>query len=169
MSDATAVQEQGARRVYIDKASPESYQAFRRAAEAVHAEAVAAGLEPSLLELVNIRASQLNGCAFCLNAHTRTALRAGESPMRLGVLPGWRDTEVFTIRERAALALAEAVTNLEDAAAQESAYTTAREVFTEAEISAVIWAAITINTFNRVSILSKHPVRQTATPQPALR
>lgn len=126
-----AVQEQGARRVYIDKASPASYHAFRRAAEAVHTEAVAAGLKPALLELVNVRVSQLNGCAFCLNVHTRAALRAGESPMRLGVLPGRRDTEVFTVRERAALSLAEAVTHSEEAAALEPAYAAAREVFTE--------------------------------------
>ncbi|WP_030421738.1 carboxymuconolactone decarboxylase family protein [Streptomyces sp. SCSIO 75703] len=168
MSDTTT-QGQDARRVYIDKASPASYRAFRKAAEAVHTEAVAAGLEPVLLELVNIRVSQLNGCAFCLNAHTRAALRAGESPMRLGVLPGWRDTEVFTVRERAALDLAEAVTHVQDATAQESAYAAARETFTEAEISAVLWAAITINAFNRVSVLSKHPVRPTATPPSASR
>lgn len=158
---------QDRRRVFIDKQSPDTYGAFRHAAEAVRAEAAAAGLEPALLELINIRVSQINGCAFCLNTHTRAALHAGESPLRLGVLPGWRDTEVFTDRERAALALAEAVTHPDDAAAQESAYAAAREVFDEAEISAAIWASISINAFNRVSILSKHPVRRSAMPSPA--
>ncbi|MFB6960771.1 carboxymuconolactone decarboxylase family protein [Streptomyces sp. NPDC056309] len=77
------MQEQGPRRVYIDKASPASYQAFRRAAKAVHTETVAAGLKPALLELVNVRVSQLKGCAFCLNVHIRAALRAGESSTHL--------------------------------------------------------------------------------------
>ena len=159
MTDTTHTGEHVRERVFIDKTSPESYKAFRQAAKAVRADAVAAGLEAALLELVNVRVSQINGCAFCLGTHTRAALAAGESPVRLGVLPGWRDTEVFSARERAALGLAEAVTRPEDAAAQESAYEDAREVFTDSAISAVIWAAITINAFNRVSILSKHPVR----------
>ncbi|MGY0490226.1 carboxymuconolactone decarboxylase family protein [Streptomyces sp. WG-D5] len=167
-STVTTTGGQDRRRVFIDKQSPDAYQAFRHAAETVRATAVEAGLEPALLELINIRVSQINGCAFCLNTHTRAALRAGESPLRLGVLPGWRDTEVFTERERAALALAETVTHPEDAVAQESAYGAAREVFDEAELSAAIWAAISINAFNRVSILSKHPVRQAAMVNPAV-
>ncbi|MFF3494377.1 carboxymuconolactone decarboxylase family protein [Streptomyces sp. NPDC002795] len=134
----------------------------------LRAEAAEAGLEPALLELINIRVSQINGCAFCLNTHTRAALGAGESPLRLGVLPGWRDAEVFTDRERAALGLAETVTHPDDATAQEAAYAAAREVFDDAEISAAIWASITINAFNRVSILSKHPVRQAAMPNPVV-
>ena len=102
--------------------------------------------------------SQLNGCAYCLDVHTKAALRAGESPRRLGVLAAWRDTEMFTGTERAALALAEATTDPTNADAQESAYEAARQVLTEDQISAVIWVAITINAFNRVSILSGHPV-----------
>ncbi|MBW8705112.1 Alkyl hydroperoxide reductase AhpD [Streptomyces sp. MBT84] len=111
------------------------------------------------MELINLRVSQLNHCAYCLDIHTRAALRAGETTQRLGVLAAWRDTEVFTPQERAALALAEAVTDPSDAAAQESAYAAAREVLTDDQVSAVIWVAITINAFNRVSILSRHPVR----------
>ncbi|MGW3728678.1 carboxymuconolactone decarboxylase family protein, partial [Streptomyces sp. NPDC000851] len=76
----------------------------------------------------------------------------------------WRDTELFTPAERAALALAEAVTSPADATAQESAYASARETLTEDQISAVIWVAITINAFNRVSIMSKHPVRSSSRP-----
>ncbi len=89
-------------------------------------------------------------------------MRAGETTQRLGVLAAWRDTELFTERERAALALAEATTAPEDAAAQESA-DTARRALDDDQISAVIWVAITINAFNRVSILSKHPVRDLLT------
>ncbi|MET8505208.1 carboxymuconolactone decarboxylase family protein [Streptomyces sp. NPDC004787] len=148
-------------RVYVDKQSPAAYQALVRTAEAVRATAAEAGLDRVLVELVNLRVSQLNGCAYCLDVHTRAALRAGESGRRLGVLAAWRDTELFTPRERAALALAEATTHPADADAQERAYGEARAVFGEDELSAVIWVAITINAFNRVSILSKHPVRET--------
>ena len=155
-------------RIFIDKQTPDAYRAFRQASDTVRAAATAAGLEPALLELINVRVSQINGCAFCLDRHTRTALRDGESPLRLGVLPGWRDAEVFTARERAALGLAESVTHPDDATTQESAYAAAREVFDDAEISAAIWAAITINAFNRVSILSKHPVRRSAMPGPTV-
>jgi AhpD family alkylhydroperoxidase len=103
--------------------------------------------------------SQINRCAYCLNTHTRGALRAGESQQRLGVLPAWRDTQLFTPRERAALALAEATTSPADTALQQEAYGAARQVLTDDEISAVVWVAISINAFNRVSVMSKHPVR----------
>ncbi|MFD5623734.1 carboxymuconolactone decarboxylase family protein [Streptomyces yangpuensis] len=146
-------------RIYLDKQSPAAYQALVKAAEAVRATAAEAGLDRILVELVNLRVSQLNGCAFCLDVHTRAALRAGETTRRLGVLAAWRDTELFTARERAALALAEATTHPTDALAQEQAYAQAREVLGDDEISAAVWAAIAINAFNRVSILSKHPVR----------
>lgn len=147
------------RRVFIDKQSPKAYHALTETAEAVRAVAADAGLDRALVELINLRVSQVNGCAYCLNVHTRAALRAGETTQRLGVLAAWRDTELFTARERAALALAEAVTEPSNAAAQESAYDAARRALTDDEISAAIWVAITINAFNRVSIMSKHPVR----------
>ncbi|AIJ17995.1 alkyl hydroperoxide reductase AhpD [Streptomyces anthocyanicus] len=149
----------GERRVFVDKQSPEAYAALRATAEAVRGVAEAAGLDRILVELVNIRVSQLNACAYCLNAHTRAALRGGETTQRLGVLPAWRDTELFSPRERAALALAEATTHPADAGAQSTAYAEARGVLSDDEISAVIWVAISINAFNRVSVLSKHPVR----------
>ena len=87
------------------------------------------------------------------------ALRAGESPERLGVLPTWRDADVFTPAERAALEPAEATNDPADAEAQASAYAAARKALTEDQISAAIWVAITIGAFNRVSVMSKHPVR----------
>jgi alkylhydroperoxidase family enzyme len=100
----------------------------------------------------------MNGCAYCLDLHTKAALHAGESPQRLGVLAAWRDTGLFTPSERAALALAEATTEPTRADAQTAAYEVARRVLTDDQISAAIWVAITINAFNRVSIMSKHPV-----------
>ncbi|MEU1194136.1 carboxymuconolactone decarboxylase family protein [Streptomyces sp. NPDC005859] len=147
------------RRIFIDKQSPKAYHALVQTSEAVRTTAADAGLERTVVELVNLRVSQLNGCAFCLDVHTRAAVRAGEDTRRLGVLAAWRDTDLFSPLERAALALAEATTVPSDAAAQEAAYADAMEVLTEDQISAVIWVAVTINAFNRVSILSKHPVR----------
>ncbi|MEU1518221.1 carboxymuconolactone decarboxylase family protein [Streptomyces sp. NPDC005811] len=146
-------------RIFIDKQSPKAYHALVQTSEAVRATAAEAGLERALVELVNLRVSQLNGCAFCLDVHTRAAERAGVETRRLGVLAAWRDTELFSPPERAALALAEATTHPADAGAQEAAYAEAREVLTDDQISAVVWVAVTINAFNRVSILSKHPVR----------
>ncbi|WP_208639911.1 carboxymuconolactone decarboxylase family protein, partial [Streptomyces tricolor] len=90
---------------------------------------------------------------------TRAALRAGDTPQRLGVLAAWRDTDLFTPAERAALALAEATTAAADGAAQDAARAAAREVLTDDQTAAVIWVAVTINAFNRVSIMSRHPVR----------
>lgn len=146
------------RRIFIDKQSPKAFHALVQTSEAVRATAADAGLDRTTVELINLRVSQVNGCAYCLDVHTKAALRAGESPRRLGVLAAWRDTEVFTEQERAALALAEVTTDPTDAGAQESAYEGARRILTEDQISAVIWVAVTINAFNRVSILSKHPV-----------
>ncbi|MEN1890929.1 carboxymuconolactone decarboxylase family protein [Streptomyces mirabilis] len=147
-------------RIFIDKQSPKAYHALVQTSEAVRATAADAGLDRAVVELINLRVSQINGCAYCLNVHTRAALRAGETAQRLGVLAAWRDTELFTPAERAALALAEATTEPTDAAAaQETAWADARDVLTDDQISAVIWVAITINAFNRVSIMSKHPVR----------
>ncbi|MFD7619246.1 carboxymuconolactone decarboxylase family protein [Streptomyces sp. NPDC059802] len=148
-------------RIHLDKQSPTAYQALVKTADAVRTTAADAGLDRILVELVNLRVSQLNGCAYCLDVHTRAALRAGETTRRLGVLAAWRDTELFTARECAALALAEATTHPADALAQERAYAEAHEVLSDDELSAVIWVAITINAFNRVSILSRHPVRET--------
>ncbi|WP_243789736.1 carboxymuconolactone decarboxylase family protein [Saccharopolyspora gloriosae] len=147
-------------RVFLDKRTPTVFKALNATAAEVTAQAREIGVERVLLELVNIRASQLNGCAFCLDLHTRRALEAGETIQRLGVLPGWRDTDLFGPRERAALELTEAVTLVAGRHPDDAAYARAREALTDEEVSLVIWAAITINAFNRVSILSQHPVRR---------
>ncbi|MEU9556337.1 carboxymuconolactone decarboxylase family protein [Streptomyces fumanus] len=151
-------------RVFIDKQHPAAYRALVAAAEAVQGAAGAAGLDRTLVELINLRVSQLNACAYCLDLHTRAALRAGETTQRLGVLAAWRDTELFDARERAALALAEATTHPADAAAGTTAYADARAALTDDEISAVIWVAVTMNAFNRISVMSKHPVRKSPVP-----
>ena len=117
MSDRTHIS--APRRIFIDKQSPKAFHALVQASEAVRATASEAGLDRTTVELINVRVSQLNGCAYCLDVHTRAALRAGESPRRLGVLSAWRDTGLFAPSERAALALAEATTDPVNAATQD--------------------------------------------------
>lgn len=151
--------DQTSRRPFLDKEHPAAYRALNGAALKVKAVAEQAGMDRRLVELINLRVSQLNGCAFCLDLHTGISLEAGESPQRLAVLSAWRDTELFSERERAALAVAETVTELPDLHAQDREYAEARQVLSDEEFSAVCWVAITMNAFNRVSIVSRHPVR----------
>ncbi|MFE6090707.1 carboxymuconolactone decarboxylase family protein [Streptomyces massasporeus] len=125
----------------------------------LHAAAVSAAqdakLEPELLELVRIRASQINGCAFCLDLHTRDARGQGETEQRLHTLAAWRETPFFTERERAALALTEAVTLVHDGRVPDAVYAEAAEVFDEDQIAALIWAATVINAYNRIAIATR--------------
>lgn len=110
------------------------------------------GLEKPLLELVKIRASQINGCAFCLAMHVRDARKAGEREDRIAVLPAWRETGWFSDRERAALAWAEAVTTLENQHVPEDIFQQARSQFGERELSDLTLAIIAINGWNRLNI-----------------
>ncbi|MBU3060908.1 carboxymuconolactone decarboxylase family protein [Nocardia sp. NEAU-G5] len=146
-------------RVWIDKQTPEAFHALSALTPAISHAAEAAGLDRSLIELVNVRVSQLNGCPFCLNLHTRAAVTAGVTQQQLDVLPAWRRTDLFTPLERAALGLAELTTELPDEQTLERGYAIARQQMSDDQVSVVIWAATTIGAFNRVSIMSRHPVR----------
>jgi AhpD family alkylhydroperoxidase len=110
------------------------------------------GLEKPLLELVKIRASQINGCAFCLAMHVRDARKAGEREDRIAVLAAWRETGWFNARERAALAWAEAVTTLEGREVPDAVFAQAREQFSEQELADLTLAVIAINGWNRFNI-----------------
>ncbi len=145
--------------VHIDKQTPESYRALVAVATAVTKSAREAGLSRSLTELINVRVSQINGCPSCLEVHHHRAAGAGVTDKQLATLSVWRDTELFGEREQAALRLAEITTTLPDHDTAEREYARARKVLTDDELSAVIWVATTISAFNRVSILSRHPVR----------
>jgi AhpD family alkylhydroperoxidase len=109
------------------------------------------GLEQSLQDLVKTRASQLNGCAYCLDMHTKDARAAGESEQRLYALSAWRETPFFSERERAALSLTEAVTLMADGQVPDEAYELAARHFDEAELAALIWTIVVINAWNRVA------------------
>ena len=110
------------------------------------------GLEPSLIELVKMRTSQINGCAFCLDMHSRDAREAGESERRLYVLPAWRETTLFTPREQAALAWTEALTLITEGHASDADYAAATAEFNEAEMVNLTLAITTINAWNRFAI-----------------
>ena len=145
--------------VLIDKKSPEAYRAAIGVANAVSAAAKDNDLPRTLVELINVRVSQINGCATCLEVHHHKAAAAGVTAKQLATVSQWRDTELFDAREQAALRLAEITTTLPDHDTAEREYARARAELTDGEVSAVIWVAIAINAFNRVSILSRHPVR----------
>jgi len=146
--------------LYLDKQHPALWRAISGLGLKVQEAAEAAGLGAGLLELLNVRISQINGCAYCLDLHVRKAIEAGESSQRLAVLPAWRETALFTDKERAALALVESITELPDQESRETEEAFARQSLTSEEFSAVSWAAVTMNAFNRVSITSHHPVRR---------
>lgn len=112
-------------------------------------------VEAELLELVRIRASQINGCAFCLDMHTKDARAQGESEQRIYALNAWRETPFFSERERAALALAEAVTLVHDGRVPDAVYEEAAGVFDETQIAALIWAVTVINAYNRIAIATR--------------
>lgn len=145
-------------RVWIDKQTPEVFRAMTDVVAVVRERAAAAGVDRDLLELVNLRVSQINGCETCLDTHWRAGLTAGLTPQRMALLPAWRDSALYDDRERAALGLAEAVTRTAGTHLDDAAYAAVRGDLTDDEVSVLVWAAITINAFNRVSILSAHPV-----------
>ena len=118
----------------------------------------ASTLEPKLLELVRLRSSQLNGCAYCVDMHTKDAEAIGESTQRLHLAAVWREAPVFTDRERAALAWAEALTLLPESGAPDGAYADLERVFEPAEIVALTLAIGAINGWNRLSVGFRRPV-----------
>lgn len=144
---------------YLDKAQPAAYKAAVALSEQAGAAAEAAGLDRRFVELVNLRVSQINGCAYCLDLHHRQAIEAGESERRLAVLSTWSETSLFSDQEQAALQLAESITELPEPDERGYVEDLARAVLGDAAYSAVAWVAITMNAFNRISITSHHPVR----------
>ena len=146
-------------RVNIGKAVPELYKAVAAADQLAEQAALAAGWSAGFIHLAKLRASQINGCAFCVRMHARDALAVGESADRLAVLPAWRETEYFSDKESAGLALTEAMTLIADGQISEEVYAQAAAVLTAQEIAALEWLAGIINMWNRVAISSRYPVK----------
>ncbi|HEY1386084.1 MAG TPA: carboxymuconolactone decarboxylase family protein [Dongiaceae bacterium] len=135
-------------RIDFKTAAPGGYAALA----AVQAYVNKSGLEHALLELVKMRASQINGCAFCLAMHSADAVKAGERHERLHLLPAWRETDLYTPRERAALAWTEALTVVAGKDVPDDVYEEARRQFSEKELVDLTYAVITINGWNRICI-----------------
>ena len=115
------------------------------------------GLEPALLDMVNLRASQINGCAYCIDMHWKDLRAAGETEQRLYGLDAWAESPYYTDRERAALAWTEAVTRLEDGHVPDPVFEAARRFFSEAELVALTLAVVAINGWNRLNIAFRTP------------
>ena len=110
------------------------------------------GLEPSLLDLIKLRASQINGCAYCIDMHSKDARTKGETEQRLYGLSVWRETPYYTDRERAALAFTEAVTLIADRRVPDDVYEQARQQFSDEELVKLMIGIVIINTWNRFAI-----------------
>ncbi|HEY1458301.1 MAG TPA: carboxymuconolactone decarboxylase family protein [Solirubrobacteraceae bacterium] len=110
--------------------------------------------DPPLRELVKIRASQINGCAYCIDMHTRAARGAGESEQRLYALAAWRESPLFSERERAALELTDAITNVGDGGVPEELYDRVQAHFSAGELANLILAISAINAWNRIAVSS---------------
>jgi AhpD family alkylhydroperoxidase len=130
------------------KASPQAYKAMAQMEGVVRR----SGIDPKLLELIKVRASQLNGCAFCIDMHTKDARFTGETEQRIYALNAWRETPFFTEKERAALAWTEALTNIQIGHAPDDVYEELSRNFSEEEIVNVTLAITTINAWNRIAI-----------------
>lgn len=130
------------------KAAPEAYRAMAGLEEYIRG----CGLDRSLIELVKIRASQINGCAFCLDMHAKDARANGETEQRIYGLPAWRETPFFTDRERAALDWTEALTCVADGHVPDDLYLRVRDLFGEKELVDLTLVVTTINAWNRIAI-----------------
>jgi AhpD family alkylhydroperoxidase len=112
-------------------------------------------LDPGLAGLVEVRASQINGCAFCIDMHWKQARAAGESEERLYSLAAWRESPLYDERERAALELCEAVTLISDGHVPDPVWERARDAFEDAELAELVFAIVTINAWNRLAITTR--------------
>jgi AhpD family alkylhydroperoxidase len=128
---------------------------MNKAMNALEAASRRASVEPGLLELVRARASQLNGCAYCVDMHTRDARALGEDERRINLLPVWREAPLFTARERAALDLTEAATRLTEGPVPDDVLERAAAEFTDVELAELIWVITVINAWNRLGAVAR--------------
>jgi AhpD family alkylhydroperoxidase len=135
-------------RVSYVKTAPATYKAMAGVEQTIRE----GGLDPKLLHMVKLRASQVNGCAYCIDMHWKDARAAGETEQRLYGLDAWRESPYYTDRERAALEWAEALTLIADTHAPDDAFERAKSQFSERELVDLTWAVAAINAWNRVAI-----------------
>ncbi len=136
------------KRINLYQISPEAYDGML----ALEKYLAGSGLDKKLYELIKTRASQINGCAYCLNMHTRDALKIGETAQRLFLLDAWRESGLFSEKEKAVLALTEAMTLIANQHVPDNVYEQAAALLTEKELAATMMAIVVINSWNRMAI-----------------
>ncbi|MCC6767514.1 MAG: carboxymuconolactone decarboxylase family protein [Bacteroidia bacterium] len=142
------------KRIQLSEADPKAFEAML----ALEKYLAASGLDNRLYELIKTRASQLNGCAYCINMHTRDAMKIGETAQRLFLLDAWRESGLFNEKEKAVLALTEAMTLLVNKDVPDEVYDAAQRHLSQQEMAAVMMAVVAINGWNRISITSRTPL-----------
>ncbi len=135
-------------RMQIGKAAPAQHRALLALSKTIE-------LDPTLRELVNLRTSIVNGCAFCIATHSKDARRTGESEQRLYALAAWRASPLFSDRERAALALTDAITLISDEHVPHAVWDEAAALFSEDELAQLLWASTAMNAWNRITIATR--------------
>lgn len=140
-------------RIAFTQTSPEGVKALT----ALDACVYRSGLEPTLIELVKTRVSQINGCAYCVDMHTKDARAAGETEQRLHLLPVWREAPCYSDREQTALAWAESVTRLPDNDVPDALYAATQQHFSDKELTDLTFAVIAINAWNRLAVPFRVP------------
>jgi len=135
-------------RMQMNVVNPQGYQAMLGLEQYLHTSTI----DKKLLELIKIRASQINGCAFCLDMHTKDARKLGETEQRIYLLSAWREAPYYTPQERSVLALTEAVTVITDNHVPDDVYQEAAKHYSQKELADIIMAIITINAWNRIAI-----------------
>ena len=143
---------------FLDRTAPEAWDLLGEVRRAVAEQNESAGIATTTLELMYLRISQLNGCAFCVDLHHRRAVRAGAPDDPVAQLPVWRDSPSFDAVERAALLLGETVATLPEPMVRDRDLMVARDVLGEQAFAALEWSAVLMTTYNRLSVLSHHPV-----------
>lgn len=141
-------------RINLYEVAPEAYKGML----ALEKYLADSGLDRQLYELIKTRASQINGCAYCINMHTRDAMKDGETAQRLFLLDAWRESDLFDEKEQAALALTEAITNVQDGHVPDDVYNKAASLFSPEILAAIIMAIVTINGWNRMAITTRMPL-----------
>lgn len=141
-------------RVNIEKTLPQAYKAMYHLSITLNKTT----LSPIQKHLLKIRASQINGCAFCINMHTQEALKDGETQQRIFLLNAWRETDLFTAEEKALLAVSEEITLISQHGVSDATYQTAASFFSEEVIAEIIMATVLINAWNRIAVTTQLPV-----------
>ncbi len=145
-------------RINLGKTAPELYKTVIELENLSMQKVQQAGLDIGFSHLLKLRASQINQCAFCVRMHTQDAVKAGETTDRISLISAWRESEYFNQKERAALILIEEITLLTQQHFPDQAYEQAAQHLSSAEITAIEWIGIVINTWNRIAISSQYRV-----------